>query len=166
MFVGNFKGVSAIPLNAEGTAPAGESPSIKVADNRFKGAEDVFRDSYYNLFVSAGNCCNGPDTDWVVYHAVPRSDLKLTSGAQRREGMIDRIVWANGCPKSVTARSGGAVNATLMITAPADEPYTGQVWVTGASSETPVEMGTVTVWKTGQVTTPGLGGMSSSFGNI
>lgn len=298
MFVGNFQGVYAVSLNAEGTAPAAGTKPVQVADKRFEGPEVIFRDGYYYLFASAGNCCNGGDTayrvlagrsqsltgpfldrkgddlnkgggalilagsqewagpghntvvtddagsDWIVYHAIPRADLKLPSGAQRREGMIDRIVWANGWPEvgdgspnstgpalpdtklpvrvSLKAETptqlpegGGPVNAKLMITAPADTPFTGQVWVTaetpgsttattvsapetvtvaagqtlektitypipgdavggiyglfayaGATPEAPVEMGAVTVWKTGQTVTPDLGGMSSSLDNV
>ncbi|PYE13703.1 arabinan endo-1,5-alpha-L-arabinosidase [Williamsia limnetica] len=294
MFVGNFKGIHAIPLNAEGTAPSG-APVATVADNRFEGPEVVFRDGYYYLFVSAGHCCNGADTayrvlagrstsltgpyldrkgddlnkgggalllagsqawagpghntvvtddartDWIVYHAVPRADLKLPSGAQRREGMIDKIVWANGWPEigdgspnstrpalpdttlpvrvSLTTDSpvrlpetGGRVTAKLMLTAPTNASYSGQVWVNvavpgtstgatifgpetvnltagqtieksvvyeitpdsaagiygifafaGPSVDAPVEMGTVSAWKTGQVPAPNPGGMSSSF---
>ena len=37
--------------------------------------------------------------DWIVYHATPRNDLELPSGVQRREGLIDKIVWANGWPE-------------------------------------------------------------------
>lgn len=210
MFVGNFHGVYAIPLNAEGNAAAGAP--VRVADDRFEGPEIIFRDGYYYLFVSAGNCCNGADTayrvlagrsqsltgpyldrkgddlnagggalilagsqawagpghntvvtddagaDWIVYHAVPRDDLELPSGAQRREGMIDRIVWANGWPEvgdgspastgpaspqtklpvqvrlspetpTELPEGGGPLNAKLMVSAPADAPYVGQVWV-------------------------------------
>jgi len=97
-------------------------------------------------------------TDWMVYHAVPRSDLELPGGAARREAMIDRLVWANGWPElgdgspnstgpaspdvelpvrvtltpdtpTTLPEAGGPVNAKLMITAPADQAYTGQVWV-------------------------------------
>ncbi|QIX48656.1 family 43 glycosylhydrolase [Rhodococcus sp. DMU1] len=209
MFVGNFKGVYAIPLAADGTAPAGEP--VRVADERFEGPHVEYRDGYYYLFLSSGHCCNGADTayrvlvgrsesltgpyvdrkgddldggggalilagsdpwagpghntvvtddagdDWIVYHAIPRDDLQLPSGAQRREGMIDRIVWANGWPEigdgspsstrpdvprtdlpvrvSLTAdtattlpASGGVIEATMLVEAPGDAPYTGQVW--------------------------------------
>ncbi|WP_255450507.1 family 43 glycosylhydrolase [Skermania sp. ID1734] len=95
-------------------------------------------------------------TDWIVYHAIPRARLELPSGAQRREGMIDRITWADGWPEvgdgspsstgpevpkitspvkvSVVSddaqlpASGGTVKAALRITAPADAAYSGKVW--------------------------------------
>ncbi len=151
MFVGNFKGIFAVPLSADGTAPDGDP--IQVADKRFEAAYVKKHAGYYYLFVSAGHCCKGPSTayrvivgrsqsltgpyvdrkgedlnsgggalilagddkwagpghnavvtddagdDWIVYHATPRNDMELPSGVQRREGLLDKIVWANGWPE-------------------------------------------------------------------
>ncbi|WP_422627076.1 family 43 glycosylhydrolase [Rhodococcus sp. (in: high G+C Gram-positive bacteria)] len=209
MLVGNFKGVYAIGLTPDGTAPR-DTP-VKVADDRFEGPFVVHRNGFYYLFVSAGNCCNGGNTayrvlagrstsltgpyldrkgqdlsdgggalilagsdrwagpghnsvvtddagnDWIVYHASPRWDITLPSGAQRREGLIDRIVWADdwpdvgdGSPSSTrpelpfvdlpatvsltvdaaTAVStpGGTVDATVLVTA-GDSPFSGSLWL-------------------------------------
>lgn len=214
MIVGNFRGVYAIALNADGSAAAGKP--VQIADNRFEGPFVEYRNGYYYLYVSAGNCCNGANaayrvlvgrstsltgpyvdrkgqdlnngggelvlagsdawagpghntvvTDdagdsWIVYHAIPRNNLTLPSGAQRREGMIDRIVWVNDWPKvgdgspsstgpalpkinlpvrvSLTATgpttlpaTGGTIEATMHVEAPADRPYSGQVWASVAS---------------------------------
>ncbi|MGW0023769.1 family 43 glycosylhydrolase [Rhodococcus sp. CX] len=206
MLVGNFKGVYAIPLSPDGTAPDGTP--VKVADERFEGPFVVHRNGFYYLFVSAGNCCNGGNTayrviagrstsltgpyldrkgqdlgdgggalilagsdrwagpghnsvvtddagdDWIVYHASPRRDIKLPSGAQRREALIDRIVWADDWPdigdgspsstrpqvpdidlpvevsleiEAVPAPTGEA-EATVVLTA-GDEPFSGRVWL-------------------------------------
>lgn len=63
--VGNFQGVYIVPLNAAGTAPSGATP-VRIADNRFEAPEIYFRDGYYYLFVSAGNCCSGPVSAYRV----------------------------------------------------------------------------------------------------
>lgn len=213
MFVGNFKGIFAIPLSADGTAPAG--PPVLVADKRFEAAYVQQRDGYYYLYVSAGNCCLGESTayrvlvgrstslqgpyldrkgddlkgdgvsagggalilagddryagpghnavvtddadqDWIVYHATPRRSTHLSNGVQRREAMIDRIVWKNGWPEvgdgspsstwpqlpmvDLPARvsmvgstaglpaQGGAITATMRIEAPPGSGFTGQAW--------------------------------------
>ncbi|MDV7356470.1 family 43 glycosylhydrolase [Rhodococcus oxybenzonivorans] len=216
MVVGNFRGIYAIPLDGDGAAPVGEP--VQIADDRFEGPFITFRNGYYHLFLSAGNCCNGGDTayrvvagrsrsltgpyldrkgqdlnegggalilagsdpwagpghntvvtddagnDWIVYHAIPRDDVTLPSGAQRREGMIDRIVWADGWPDvgdgspsstrpqlpdtdlpvrvSLTAddsttlhENGGTIAATMVVAAPEDQPYAGQVWASVTSPD-------------------------------
>ncbi|WP_370180920.1 family 43 glycosylhydrolase [Rhodococcus wratislaviensis] len=103
-------------------------------------------------------------SDWIVYHAIPRDNRDLPSGARRREGMIDRIVWANGWPEvgdgspastgpanpdtdlpvRVTLRAdsdttlpagGGTVDTTMLVEAPDDRPYAGQVWVSAVSPD-------------------------------
>lgn len=208
MFVGNFKGIFAVPLNTAGDAPAG--PPIQVADKRFEAAYVQQRDGYYYLYVSAGNCCLGASTayrvlvgrsaaltgpyldrkgddlnagggalilagddryagpghnaivtddageDWIVYHATPRRNLYLPNGVQRREGMLDRVVWKNGWPEvgdgspsstwpqqpviNLPARArlvgsasglpaaGGTITGTFTVAAPPGSGFTGQVW--------------------------------------
>lgn len=211
MLVGNFKGIHAIPLTTDGTAPDGTP--IQVADTRFEGPFVEYRNGFYYLFVSAGNCCNGGNTayrvlagrstsltgpyidrkgddlddgggalllagsdrwagpghnaivaddagnDWIIYHASPRYDITLPSGAQRREGLIDRIVWSNdwpeigdGSPSSTRPElpdidvpvkvslaldplTSQQVTATVQLTAAPDRPYTGRVWVTADAAE-------------------------------
>ncbi|WP_169823303.1 family 43 glycosylhydrolase [Aldersonia kunmingensis] len=210
LFVGNFHGVYAVPLDVAGSVPAGRP--VRVADNRFEAAYVEQHDGYYYLFVSAGDCCTGASsayrvlvgrstsitgpyvdragrnlnegggdvilagnqawvgpghnavvaddagTDWLVYHATPRDNLSLPGGLQRREGMIDRIVWANGWPQigngspssagselpevrlpvrvsmrdasaNALPAQGGVISATLRVQAFADRGFTGQVWV-------------------------------------
>lgn len=66
MFVGNFQGIYAIELTADGTAWAGADPLL-LADNRFEAPYIQRRDGYYYMYLSAGNCCNGLDSDYRVY---------------------------------------------------------------------------------------------------
>lgn len=64
MFVGNFRGLYGIPLDADGAAPAGKP--VQVADHRFEAPYIVHRDGAFFMFASAGNCCNGPGTAYRV----------------------------------------------------------------------------------------------------
>ncbi len=171
MFVGNFRGIYAITLTADGKAWAGTDP-VLVADNRFEAPYIQRHDGYYYMYLSAGNCCNGAasnyrvyvgrsssltgpyvdrdgrdlkegggdlllqgspswvgpghnaivtdddGTDWLIYHAAPRSQPSLPSGIQNRKGMIDKISWTNGWPS--------VGDGTPSSTAPAVPSITGQ----------------------------------------
>ena len=59
-----------------GGATANEAGATMVAlDNKYEGANVVFRDGYYYLFLSATNCCNGALTGYSVF--VGRSESPL-----------------------------------------------------------------------------------------
>ncbi len=78
MFVGNFGGIYAIPLTADGTAVAGENPEdapVQVAGDGYEAPYIQHKDGYYYLYTSAGNCCTGAATDYRVY--VGRSENLL-----------------------------------------------------------------------------------------
>lgn len=97
-------------------------------------------------------------TDWLAYHAIPKGNPFLPSGANRRPMLIDKIVWANGWPeigdgspsstrpdlpavslpvrvsvapntRTAFPRGGGVFTATVTVKAPANAGYSGQVWV-------------------------------------
>lgn len=62
-----FGGVFARQLSADGfNAPVTTETQITIA-NRYEGPEVVFRDGFYYLFVSATNCCAGPQTGYSVF---------------------------------------------------------------------------------------------------
>ena len=62
-----YGGIQVRPLTADGftTDPA---TAVQVAiPNRYEGSEVVFRNGFYYLIVSAGNCCNGPVTGYSLF---------------------------------------------------------------------------------------------------
>ncbi|HEY0733752.1 MAG TPA: family 43 glycosylhydrolase [Herpetosiphonaceae bacterium] len=62
-----YGGIFVRELSADGfTAPADTAKQVTIA-NRYEGAEVVLHDGYYYLFVSASNCCNGPQTGYSVF---------------------------------------------------------------------------------------------------
>ena len=62
-----FGGIYVRELSADGfTAPAATQTMVTIA-NRYEGAEVVYRDGFYYLFVSATNCCAGPQTGYSVF---------------------------------------------------------------------------------------------------
>ena len=70
IFFGSYYGgIAARELSADGlqSNPAPESQVQITIPNRYEGAEVVFRDGYWYLFVSATNCCNGPLTGYSVF---------------------------------------------------------------------------------------------------
>jgi arabinan endo-1,5-alpha-L-arabinosidase len=142
---GSFNGIYAMVLSEDGRSVTGAKTLL--ADNRFEGANVIFRRGYYYLFVSAGSCCEGAEStyrvyvgrsnsltgpyvdqqgrdlrhgggmlllsgndswagpghnsviaddagnDWIVYHAIPRGNPTLPSGANRRPVHIDQLKW-------------------------------------------------------------------------
>jgi arabinan endo-1,5-alpha-L-arabinosidase len=62
-----FGGISARTLSADGlhSDPASQVPIA--IDNKYEGANVVYRDGYYYLFVSATDCCRGPLTGYSVF---------------------------------------------------------------------------------------------------
>lgn len=70
IFFGSYYGgIAARELSADGlqSNPDPESQVQITVPNRYEGAEVVFRDGYWYLFVSATNCCNGPLTGYSVF---------------------------------------------------------------------------------------------------
>ncbi len=64
-----YGGIEARTLHLTATgasAPVESTKQITIA-NRYEGADVVFRNGYYYLFVSAANCCNGPLTGYSVF---------------------------------------------------------------------------------------------------
>jgi arabinan endo-1,5-alpha-L-arabinosidase len=64
-------------------------------DNKYEGANVVFRDGFYYLFVSATNCCNGALTGYSVFVGRSRSPL---GPFVDREGNSLLDVQAGGTP--------------------------------------------------------------------
>ena len=64
-----YGGVYAADLTLTPTgAEVAAAPHTQVAiDNKYEGANVVYRDGYYYLFVSATNCCNGALTGYSVF---------------------------------------------------------------------------------------------------
>lgn len=86
VFVGNYHGVYAIELTADGTRVAGDdrhdNPTL-VAGDGYEAPFVQYRDGYYYLYLSAGNCCSGALSDYRVY--VGRSE-SLTGPYHDAEG--------------------------------------------------------------------------------
>lgn len=61
-----FGGIFVQELNAAGNARVGEPVQVAIG-NRYEGAEVVYRDGFYYLFVSATNCCAGARTGYAVF---------------------------------------------------------------------------------------------------
>jgi arabinan endo-1,5-alpha-L-arabinosidase len=70
-----FGGIRARQLDETYTESLPETQVQITIDNRYEGAEVVFHDGYYYLFVSASNCCAGPLTGYGVF--VGRSEDPL-----------------------------------------------------------------------------------------
>jgi arabinan endo-1,5-alpha-L-arabinosidase len=64
---GFFGGIQARKLSADGLHSVAASQSQITIDNEFEGARIVKHGGYYYLFVSAGNCCNGPLSGYGVF---------------------------------------------------------------------------------------------------
>jgi arabinan endo-1,5-alpha-L-arabinosidase len=180
MIWGSFRGIYAVELNGNGTAPAGSK--VQLADDRFEGAYVEKHGGSYYLFVSAGTCCEGANStyevqvgrsdsltgpyvdkegddlrngggtrildgtrtwvgpghnsiatddaghDWMVYHAIPRDDPRLSNGINRRPTLIDRIRWEDGWP----VINGGEGPTTT-------EQPTPEIETTGTGIEKPPE---------------------------
>jgi arabinan endo-1,5-alpha-L-arabinosidase len=62
-----FGGVWVRRLSADGfTAPPETAVQVAIA-NRYEGPEVVKHGNYYYIFLSASNCCNGPQTGYSVF---------------------------------------------------------------------------------------------------
>ena len=64
MFMGNFEGVHAVPMNAAGTALAGDP--VLVAGPGVEAPAVVARGGRTHLFTSAGLCCDGERSQYRV----------------------------------------------------------------------------------------------------
>jgi arabinan endo-1,5-alpha-L-arabinosidase len=75
---------------------ADPATAVQVAiPNRYEGAELAYRDGYYYMFVSAGNCCNGAVTGYSVF--VGRSESP-TGPFVDREGVSFLVGRVGGTP--------------------------------------------------------------------
>ncbi len=81
MFMGNFEGIHAVPMNAGGTALAGDP--ILVAGTGVEAPAIVTRDGYTHLFTSAGNCCTGESSQYRVLGG--RADALMGPYVDRQE---------------------------------------------------------------------------------
>lgn len=61
-----YGGIFVRQLSPDGLSVTGPATQITIA-NRYEGAEVIYRDGYYYMFVSATNCCNGPLTAYSVF---------------------------------------------------------------------------------------------------
>jgi len=78
------------------------------------------RDGGGDILLSANDTWVGPGhnavvqddagADWIVYHAIPRTNPRLGNGVNRRPTLIDRLEWQNGWPK-VKGPTSGEQNA-------------------------------------------------------
>lgn len=95
IYYGSFYGgieVRELEVAADGSLIADPATAVPVTiASRYEGAEVVFHDGAWWLFVSASNCCNGPRTGYAVfagtggesYGAVPRPRGGFASGRAR-----------------------------------------------------------------------------------
>ncbi len=61
-----YGGIFAQMLSPDALRTVGDPVQVTIA-NRYEGAEVVYRNGFYYLFVSATNCCNGPLTAYSVF---------------------------------------------------------------------------------------------------
>lgn len=64
MLMGNFEGIHAVPMNADGTALDGDP--VLVAGTGVEAPAVVTRDGHAHLFTSAGLCCDGEISQYRV----------------------------------------------------------------------------------------------------
>lgn len=64
MLMGNFEGIHAVPMNADGTALDGDP--VLVAGTGVEAPAVVTRDGHAHLFTSAGLCCDGEIAQYRV----------------------------------------------------------------------------------------------------
>lgn len=68
IFFGSYYGgIAARELSDDGLRSDPETQVQITIPNRYEGAEVVYKDGYWYLFVSATNCCNGPLTGYSVF---------------------------------------------------------------------------------------------------
>ena len=79
-----YGGIQARKLSNDGFTADPAAIQITIA-NRYEGAEVVYRDGYYYLFASAGNCCNGAATG---YRCVRRALAKPHRPFRRPRGCV------------------------------------------------------------------------------
>ena len=64
-----------LTLTADGATANQAGATMVAIDNKYEGANVVFRDGYYYIFLSATNCCNGALTGYSVFVGRSRSPL-------------------------------------------------------------------------------------------
>ncbi|GEM_PF-5634436 len=96
MYMGNFEGIHAVRMNAEGTELAGEP--VEVAGEGSEAPELVRRGDSSYLFLSQGNCCTGEDSRYHVVagrSADPLGPFTDKQGTDLREGGGDTVLAGN-----------------------------------------------------------------------
>lgn len=113
MYMGNFEGVHAVEMNAEGTALTGDA--VEVAGEGFESPLLVQRNGMTHIFLSSGNCCTGEASQ---YHVVagrgegPLGPFVDREGRDLRDGGGDTVLEGNaqwvgpGHPDVVTDDAG------------------------------------------------------------
>ncbi|MCE5287920.1 MAG: family 43 glycosylhydrolase [Nocardiaceae bacterium] len=95
--------------------------------------------------------------DWMLYHAIPRAQMNLPSGAPNRPAILDRLTWPGGWPKvgdgspestlpeqpivktpvhvnatvdgsRFVTRGAGRVEIVVTLTAPQNAGWSGKLW--------------------------------------
>jgi arabinan endo-1,5-alpha-L-arabinosidase len=69
LYYGSYYGgvfASQVSLTGDGAVTSG-TPVMVAIDNKYEGANVVYRNGYYYLFLSATNCCNGALTGYSVF---------------------------------------------------------------------------------------------------
>lgn len=93
-----YGGIQVRPLSADGLTTDPAQATQVAIPNRYEGAELIERGGAYYMFVSAGNCCNGPVTGYSVF--VGRSASPLGPFVDR-EGVSFLETRVGGTPSIV-----------------------------------------------------------------
>ncbi len=88
MFMGNFEGIHAVAMNAEGTELEGEP--VLVAGTGVEAPAVVTREGRTHLFTSAGLCCDGESSQYRVL-AGRADDLLGTYETRDRVPLTERL---------------------------------------------------------------------------
>ena len=86
-----YGGIYAADLTLNRTGATATTIGQVAIDNKYEGANVIYRDGYYYLFVSATNCCNGALTGYSVFvgrSTEPARPVRRPAGqlADRRPG--------------------------------------------------------------------------------
>jgi arabinan endo-1,5-alpha-L-arabinosidase len=86
-----YGGIQVRPLSANGLSTDPATAVQVTIPNRYEGAEVIYRDGFYYLFVSAGNCCNGALTGYSVFAGRSTSPLGPFVDQQGISLLIGRV---------------------------------------------------------------------------
>ncbi|PAY22527.1 endo-1,5-alpha-L-arabinanase [Dietzia natronolimnaea] len=91
MFMGNFEGIHAVPMNPAGTALVGDP--VRVAGTGVEAPAVLTREGRTHLFTSAGLCCDGEQSQYRVLGGRADSVMGPYTDRQQRP-----LVQAPGAP--------------------------------------------------------------------